>query len=413
MRKVLIVGGGQSGMQLALCLQEHAYDVTLMTVCSAEELFGGRAVSMQILYHSACAAEREYGLDFWEGRLPPINGMRITGHLPGGATAFDWTGRLDAPAQSIDERVKMAVWQQEFEERGGKVVLHGATVSDLDRLTGMFDLTIVATGHSGLAEMFEADGSRPLARMPKVATAIAYLEASAAYPDADVVGVDIVPGLGHVIAWPGYSVNGPCHQIAVTGAADGPLSRFPRRLTPQAHLAVLLDLLREYLPERYAAYRGAVLADPGAVAMDHANPLVRRPVALLPSGRPVLGMGDTVVVTSPALQQDANNASMAAKVYLEAILAHGGAPFDESFMHAAFERYMEYAGPFTSEVAARLHFNPPYVVDFCTAADRHQVLADRFVNGFDDPAGLATWFADEDATRRMVAECEHATAGRA
>ncbi|GAA3731799.1 hypothetical protein HDA32_000496 [Spinactinospora alkalitolerans] len=406
MRKILIVGGGQSGLQLALCLQEHDYDVTLMTVRSSEELYTGRAVSMQILYDAAREAEREYGLNFWDEEAQPLAGTRITGYAPDGATAFDWTGRLDAPAQSIDERVKMSVWQEVFEERGGRVVLHGATVTDLDRLALMFDLTVVATGHSGLADMFPVDTSRDLARMPRVATAIAYVQDAPDHPDQDGIGVDIVPGLGHVIAWPGYSVPGRCRQICITGAADGPMSRFPQRLTPEAHLDVMLDLIGEYLPHRHEVYRGARLADGRAVTVDHANPLVRVPVAHLPSGRSVLGMGDTVVVTSPALQQDANNASMAAKVYLEAILEHGDRPFDDDFMHAAFARYMDYAGPFTSEIAAHLHFNPPYVVDFCLAANRHQALADRFANGFGDPADLAAWFADEADTRAVIEEHE-------
>ncbi|PSK88067.1 2-polyprenyl-6-methoxyphenol hydroxylase-like FAD-dependent oxidoreductase [Murinocardiopsis flavida] len=410
MRKILIVGGGQSGLQLALCLQEHDYDVTLMTVRSSAELYGGRAVSMQILFDAARGAEREYGLNFWDEEARPLNGMRITGHTPDGATAFDWTGRLDAAAQSIDERVKIAVWQEVFEERGGKVLLHGATVSDLDRLALMFELTVVATGHSGLADMFPVDTGRALARMPPVATAIAYIEDAPDHHDHERIGVDIVPGLGHVIAWPGYSVNGTCRQLCVTGPADGPMARFPRRTTPDVHLTVMLGLIREYLPHRYPAYEGARLADDRAVAMDHANPLVREPIAHLPSGGSVLGMGDSVVVTSPALQQDANNACMAATIYLDAILAHGARPFDHDFMRAVFARYMAYAGPFTGELAERLHYTPADVLDFCAAAGRHQTLADRFANGFDDPGTLAAWFSDEAATRAAIAECEQSGA---
>ncbi|WP_067968574.1 styrene monooxygenase/indole monooxygenase family protein [Nocardiopsis trehalosi] len=410
MREILIVGGGQSGLQLALSLQEHGYAVTVMTVHSPEELYTGRAVSMGVMFGTARAAERAYGLDFWEDEVPPLHGMRISGYTPEGAPAFTCNGRLARPAQSIDERVKMAVWLEVFAERGGRVVLHGATVTDLDRLATMYDLTIVATGHSGLSDVFPVDRSRPTARMPRVATAIAYIEEDPRHPDPDAVGVDIVPGLGHVIGWSGFSVNGRCRMLAVTGAADGPLARLPRRVTPEGHLDVLLDIIRTHLPERYEAYRGARLADPRAVAVDHANPQVRHPIAQLPSGRSVLGMGDTVVVTSPALQQDANNASTAARLYLEAILAHGDRPFDEAFMRAAFAPYLDYAGPFTGQVAAHLHFNPPYVTDYVAAAERYPELADRFVNGFDDPAGLAAWFTDEAATRALVAEAENAAA---
>ncbi|MDA0567393.1 FAD-binding oxidoreductase [Streptomonospora sp. S1-112] len=409
MRKILIVGGGQSGLQLALCLQEHGYHVTLMTVRSSAELYEGRAVSMQTLFDTAHAAEREYGLDFWAEEAPPLRGMRIRGFGPDGAAAFDWTGRLRAPAHAVDERVKIAVWQEVFEEAGGTVVLHGATVTDLDHLVGMFDLTVVATGHQGLAEVFDVDPGRPVARMPPVSTAIAFVADPG--DSGDLIEVDIIPGLGHLLTWPGFSVSGRCRQLCVTGPADGPMSRFPRRIEPQAHLDVILGLLREFLPERYEQYRDAPLADSRAAVLDLANPMVRSPVAHLPSGGAVLGMGDTVVVTTPALQQDANNACVAAKVYLEAILAHGDRPFDTDFMTATFDRYMDHARHFTGDLAARLHYHPSYVTEFCVAAGRHQGLADRFVNGFDNPADLAAWFPDEAATRALVGEYDAALGG--
>ncbi len=49
MRRILIVGAGQSGLQLGLCLLQHDYDVTIMTARTATELASGRAVSVQLL----------------------------------------------------------------------------------------------------------------------------------------------------------------------------------------------------------------------------------------------------------------------------------------------------------------------------------------------------------------------------
>ncbi len=402
MRRILIVGGGQSGLQLALSLLEYDYDVTVMTVRTADELFDGRAVSVQILYDDARRPEREYRLNFWDEKAPSIAGMRITAHDEQDQPVFDWTGWLDAPAQSVDERVKMSAWLRAFEERGGKVIIHGAASSDLDYLSRMFDLTIVAAGHSGLAEIFSVDTSRKLARMPQVATAIAHIEDSENHPDQNRVGVDLVPSVGHIISWPTYSVRGRCRLLFVTGPTSGPLSRWPRQCPPQTHLDLMLEVMREVFPLRYEDYRDARLADDNAVAMDYANPQVRHPVGQLPSGRMVMGMGDTVVVTSPALQQDANNASKAAEVYLKSILEQGDRPFDEDFMHRTFARYMDYAQYFTGEIAAALHEVSPYVVDMCLAADHRQQLADRFANGFNDPADLGSWFAQESTTRALI-----------
>lgn len=400
MRRVLIVGGGQSGLQLALSLVAHDYDVTLMTARDPDELYDGRAVSVQLLYDEPRRAERKYGLDLWEDQAKPIIDYRLTssGEMP----FFDWTGNLTRPAQSIDERVKMSTWLDLFEQRGGKVVIHGATGSDLDALSLMFDLTIVATGHSGLAEMFSIDTERNLARMPPVATAIAYVEEIDDHPDIDGIGIDLVPGLGHMISWPSLSVNGPSRLVHLTGPADGPLARWPQRVSSEEHLTLMLDLMREFIPHRYELYREAVLADDGAVAMDRANPLVREPIARMPSGGFLMGMGDTVTVTSPALQQDANNASKAAEVYLAAILEQGEAPFDAEFISRTFERFMDYAQHFTGMIAQLIHYPQPYVIELFMAATHSQQLADFLVNSMCDPPAMAAWFTDEAATRRVM-----------
>ncbi len=50
MRKILVVGAGQSGLQLALGLQSHGYEVTLMSNRTADEIRSGRVMST-----SACS----------------------------------------------------------------------------------------------------------------------------------------------------------------------------------------------------------------------------------------------------------------------------------------------------------------------------------------------------------------------
>ena len=72
-------------------------------------------------------------------------------------------------------------------------------------------------------------------------------------------------------------------------------------------------------------------------------PTIRKPVMTLPSGKLVFGLGDAVVVNDPVTGQGSNNATKAAKVYLDAILAHGDAPYTRAWMEQTFERYWDYA----------------------------------------------------------------------
>ena len=57
-RKIAIVGAGQSGAQLALGLLGHGYQVTLVSDRDAGELLGGHVLSSQCMFETALQAER-------------------------------------------------------------------------------------------------------------------------------------------------------------------------------------------------------------------------------------------------------------------------------------------------------------------------------------------------------------------
>ncbi|MFD5831921.1 FAD-binding oxidoreductase, partial [Lentzea sp. NPDC060358] len=102
MRKILIVGAGQSGLQLALGLQSKGYDVTLMSNRTADEIRSGRVMSTQCMFHTALQYERDYQLNFWESQAPRIEGLGVSVAAPDSSRAVDWVGKLDGFAQSVD-----------------------------------------------------------------------------------------------------------------------------------------------------------------------------------------------------------------------------------------------------------------------------------------------------------------------
>ncbi|MFC4563785.1 styrene monooxygenase/indole monooxygenase family protein [Nocardiopsis mangrovi] len=401
MSKILIVGGGQAGLQLALSLLHHDYDVTLMTARTAEELYYGRAVSVQIMHDNRLHAERELGLNLWDDTAPPIKGFTLRSGGGPGIPSFDWTGSFAAPAQSIDERLKMSVWMSHFEEKGGKLIIHAVTSDDLDGLVPMFDLTIVAAGHSGLAQMFPVDPDRSPTDTGEIPTAIAYVDDVIEGPDRENIVAEFLPGGSHFVSVPSYSANGPCRLLYLHGGVSGALD-WPRRITPEEHWDRMLGLLRDEVPHVYETYAEAGLADEKAATFDHATPLVRRPVAELPSGGRVLGMGDTLITVSTALQQEADNASVSADRYLEAILDNGDRPFDEDFMQKAFESYYDHARHFCGDLGRVLHHAAPFALDAYLKGDTHQAVADRIVRGFEDPADFASWLSTEETARAYL-----------
>ncbi|MBB4930407.1 glycine/D-amino acid oxidase-like deaminating enzyme [Lipingzhangella halophila] len=399
MRKILIVGGGQAGLQLGLTLLHHEYDVTLMTARTANEVHEGRAVSIQIQYHHALRFEREYGLALSDTEPRPFETCRYTFAGGEGAPGFDWTGQFHGPAQSVDERLKMSTWQRMFEERGGKVIIHPVTSSDLDAMARMFDLVVVAAGHSGLAEMFAPNHAYTLPEVTENVSVLAYVRAPTEQPLPTRGEIHMLPDLGYVVTVPTTSVTGTCELIYFCGPTAGPLGSWPRRVRPREHLDLMLSMLKDRSPELYERFRDADLADARSVAVDYSQPVVRHPVATLPSGGKIMGLGDTVLVCQPQVSQDADNAAKSAEIALKNILNQGDRPFDEEFMLRCFDEFWEYARHMAGHVTEALMNPSPALMEALIAANTHQEIADRFINGLDNPADYADWVTSEEETR--------------
>ncbi|MFJ6378477.1 styrene monooxygenase/indole monooxygenase family protein [Kitasatospora sp. NPDC092039] len=397
MRRVLIVGAGQAGLQLALGLQAHGYDVTVLTDRGPEEVRAGRVTSSQCMFDSALRTERALGLDLWADRAPRIEGVGLSVAGPRGERLIDWVGRLDAYAQSVDQRLKMPAWLELFAERGGRVELRQVTPADLQNLAGSYDLVLVASGKGPLASLFERDLVRSPYERPQRALAASYVHGLGPRPEHDFPAVrcDVVPGVGEFFAVPALTGAGPCDILLWEAQPGGPADAFDGIRDPAEHLRVTLELMKTFIPWEYDRTRSGVeLTDAGATLAGRFTPVVRHPVGELPGGAAVLGVADVVVLNDPITGQGSNSAAKCAADYLEAILAHGDKPFDRDFQQAAFDRFWRTAGPVTTWTNAMLAPPPPHVLDLFGAGGRVPAVADRFANGFDDPADLDDWFLD-------------------
>ena len=394
MRKVLIVGAGQSGLQLGLSLLENDYDVTVMSARTPDEIRYGRTMSTQCMFGMALQLERDHGLNLWEEEAERIEGLGVSVAAPDGSRAVNWLGNLDEYAQSIDQRLKMAAWLELIEQRGGKVVIHGVTTADLDSLTRMYDLVVVAAGKGELVQLFDRDPSRSPFTTPQRALSFAYVhgvERRPEHPDKLAVRFNAVPGVGELFMIPGYTLSGNCDIMFFEGVPGGPLDCFSDRPEPQEHLNRILELMKQYVPWEYERARNAELTDQGATLSGQYPPVVRKPVGQLPSGGNVFGMADVVVANDPITGQGSNNAAKCAESYLQSILAHGDKPFDSQWMHDAFEDYWSYARAVTDWTNTMLQPLPSHIMDLIGAAGEKQVIADRFANAFSDPTDFDHW----------------------
>ncbi|MFD3524408.1 styrene monooxygenase/indole monooxygenase family protein [Streptomyces sp. NPDC058653] len=409
MRKILVVGAGQSGLQLALGLQSHGYAVTLMSNRTADEIRCGRVMSTQCMFHTALQHERDLRLNFWESQAPRVEGLGVSVAAPDSSRATDWLGRLDGIAQSVDQRVKMAGWMETFAQRGGQLVIHGAAVSDLDYFSRTYDLVLVSAGKGELVAMFARDAVRSPYTTPRRMLSVAYVHGLGPrpeHPGLDAVRCNLVPGVGELFVMPTLTVSGRADILFWEGIPGGPIDVFQGVKDPADHLSLTLELMERYTPWEYSRATKVELTDANATLSGRYTPTVRNPVGRLPGGGTVLGVADVVVANDPVTGQGSNSASKCAASYLESILAHGDREFDEAWMRATFERHWESARHTTKWTNTMLGPPPEHVLDLFDAAGRLQPVADRFANGFDDPADFEDFFYDPDRAKAYLAEVE-------
>ncbi|MEU1180149.1 styrene monooxygenase/indole monooxygenase family protein [Streptomyces sp. NPDC005820] len=403
MRKITIIGAGQAGLQLGVGLLDHGYDVTVVTNRTGQQIREGRVMSSQCMFGTALAHERNLGLDFWDTKCPPVEGISFTVPDGQGGRAFTWASRLDAAARSVDQRVKMPAWLEEFERRGGKTELREAEVEDLESYARDSDLVIIAAGKGEIAGLFERDAARSTFDAPQRALALTYVTGMAPRDDFSAVGFNMIPGVGEYFTFPALTTSGPCDIMVFEGVPGGPLDSWKGITSPEEHLEHSLEIVRTHVPWEAERLGDVRLTDAGGVLAGRFPPTVRKPVGQLPSGAPVLGLADVVVLNDPITGQGSNNASKCAASYLASILEHGDRPYDRAFLQETFERYWDYAQYVATWTNALLGAPPEHVLKLLGTAAGSPRIARRFTNGFDDPRDFFHWFMDPASAENYLA----------
>jgi hypothetical protein len=404
--KILIVGAGQAGLQLALGLVQDGHDVTVVSNRTPEDIRSGKVMSSQCMFHNALQHERDLGINFWEDECPDIEGISLAVPAPDGdGKAIDWAARLDdGPAQSVDQRVKVPGWIEELEKAGGKLVLHDASVPDLEGYAAENDLVIVAAGKGEVAQLFERDAARSPYSAPQRALALTYLTGMTPRPEFTAVCFNLIPTVGEYFVFPALTTTGECEIMVFEGIPGGPMDCWGDVTTPAEHLARSKWILETFLPWEAERCHDVELTDDNGILAGRFPPTVRKPVGELPSGALVLGLADAVVLNDPITGQGSNNASKAAASYLASIREHGDGPFDRAFMEQAFERSWDEVQYSTIWTNALLGPPPPHVLELLGAGNEHQEIASRFVNGFNDPRDYFDWFMDPEKASQYLAQ---------
>jgi len=402
MRKIGIVGGGQSGLQLALGLLQHGYQVTVVSNRTPEQIRNGRVTSSQFMFQDALRNERDLGINFWEKECPRTEGIAFSVPAPDGTRGLFWEAKLDGYGQSVDQRVKFPGWLEEVAKRGGTVVYQDAGLQDLERLSAANELVVVAAGKGEVTRLFETDVSRTPFTTPMRALALTYVNNMLPRERFTAVAFNLIPGVGEYFVFPALATTGTCEIMVFEGVPGGPMDRWGEARTPEEHLKHSKAILEKFVPWEAERCRNIELTDALGTLVGKFAPTVRKPVGKLASGAFLLGMADAVVLNDPITGQGSNTASKAAKIYMDRILEHGKKPFDAAWMQGTFDTFWRYAQWVVRFTNSLLPPPPQHVLQLFTTAAQMPELARRVANGFNNPPDLNPWWFDAAEAEKLM-----------
>lgn len=397
-----IVGAGISGLHLALRLQQSGVDTTLYAPKSAAEQRAGRATNFVARFGRT--RERERLLGVADGNFPDweIAELRMT---LGGEHPLTFDAALRQPASGVDFRLYLPRLMDEYEARGGAVVIGPVELPDVRGLAAAHDLMVVASGGRSMAEVFPRDPRRSPHSGPQ-RRLCAGLYHGITPDETPGVSYHISPGAGEIFTYPFYSHAGKVHLLGFEAVPGGPmdhLTRLPYQTEPAMFRRAVVDVLATHAPALCVRVAPSEFGPtrPQDLLQGAVTPVVRHGWAPLDDNTYAIAVGDAWVVNDPLTGQGANLGSTCAFLPADAILA--GPPFDEMFCRTAETTMWSAARNVTNWTNTFLQPPPRHLVDLFAAAAQDTRIASRFLNNFNDPTAMWESIATPGRTAAFLA----------
>jgi 2-polyprenyl-6-methoxyphenol hydroxylase-like FAD-dependent oxidoreductase len=381
MTNIGIIGAGVAGLQLGLYLRQQGIETTLYAEKTPVEILGSRVPALVARTNLTHDRERALGVNHWDGAYGNYTGMNV---YIGGEQPMSFSATLEQPFIAVDMRIYTSRLLEDFAARGGHVVVGAFGAADVERLSEAHDLLVIATGRSGITELFErVPEHSPFTKPQRVITTGIFRGITQTTPLASSVA--FVPGIGEIFEFPIYSFEAHATGLGVEAVPGSPfeaLAHMRYEDDPQAFNQAFIDMLREHAPSIYARLdeKKFGLVRPLDLLQGGVTPAVRRGYAKLSNGRYVLAIGDTHVSNDPILGQGANTASYAAFLIGEAIAQT--TTYDEAFLQDVEARVWDYAAPIVAWSTAMLGAPEPHMIELMVAATQIQSVADEFCSFF-------------------------------
>ncbi len=402
MKNIGIIGSGIGGLHLALFLQKNGQDATIYTDKSADQIRDGRLFNLVVRFHNTRERERALGVEHWDYSDYGVFGVHM---YIGTQPPIVWEGSTQQPASGVDMRIYQSTLLQDFEKRGGKVVIGTLSANDVAGISEQHDLIVVASGRGSLTEMFPRDTQRsPYDSPQRLLTGAFYHGVD--FPDGLTVNYTISPGIGEIFQAPFTSFEGNLCSIlieAIPGQAFDPISHMRYEDNAKQFESTVLELLREYAPpifEKVNPQKFAVTR-PIDVLQGAVTPTVRRGYVSMGDGKFAMALGDVHMLHDPIVAQGANNASRCAWILGEALVE--ASLINEEFCSDTEQLLWEAGKASVEWTNATLQPPPPHAIELFLAATQNRQIADELTDNFNAPDKNWEIFGSPEGAARFIA----------
>jgi 2-polyprenyl-6-methoxyphenol hydroxylase-like FAD-dependent oxidoreductase len=320
-RHIGIVGAGIAGLHLALYLQKHGVDATLITDRAPEDYRKIRLLNTVAHHHVTIAREDYLGVNHWKD---PKDHYYYHDHAFNFPEPIKFRGYFSKASRAVDYRIYLPALMEDFQRRGGKIEYRRIEEADIGPLVARFDLLVVAAGKGPLGQLFAYRPEQTPYSQPQRRLCVG-LYTGVRQPDPMNVTLSVSPGHGEMIVIPTITFGGVANALLMENVPGGDmeeLASISYEKDRQHFLRVLLDKLEKHHPTTYDRIDTARfdLAQPTDLLQGGIVPTVRNTVVEFEGGKCALALGDVHSVVDPIMGQGANVASYAAFVVGEEIV---------------------------------------------------------------------------------------------
>ncbi len=383
-RRIGIVGAGIAGLHLALYLQKHGVDATLITDRAPDDYRGIRLLNTVAHHHVTIAREDYLGVNHWND---PKHHYYYHDHFFNFPQPIGFRGYFSRPSRAVDYRIYLPVLMKDFADRGGRIEYRRIEEGDIAPLVSRFDLLVVSSGKGPLGQLFAYRPEHSPYSQPQRRLCVG-LYTGVREPDPMNVTLSVSPGHGEMIVIPTITFGGIASALLMENVPGGDmeeLATLSYEADRKHFLRVVLEKLEKHHPTTYDRIDTARfdLAQPLDLLQGGVVPTVRNTVVEFDGGKCAIALGDVHSIVDPMMGQGANVASYAAFVLGEAIV-------NSDVLDARFCEKVDLKRQDRVLAAARwtnIMLQPPSEAlgMLIGAMSQNQALADEFTENFNYP----------------------------